>query len=73
MLDVDKYGETLDEIGYSDVLLRFLTDDERRLLAQIVAQVDPQRPTRQPAALERAGRILYSAQRRAEMRHPGFE
>jgi hypothetical protein len=73
MLDVDKYGETLDEIGYSDVLLRFLNEDERRLLARIVAQVDPRQPTRQSAALERAGRIVYSAHRRAEMRHPGFE
>jgi hypothetical protein len=73
MLDVDKYGETLDEIGYSDVLMRFLTDEERRLLTQIVSRVDQRRPANRSTELERAGRIIYSAHRRADMRHPGFE
>lgn len=73
MLDVDKYGETLEEIGYSDVLLRFMTNDERRQLARIVSLVAQHRPANQPDQLAHAGRIVYSAHRRAEMRHPGFE
>lgn len=72
MLDTDKYGDRLDEIGFSPVLLRFLTDHERGLLERIVSRYgrgagDASRD------LEQAGRLIYSAHRRAEMRHPGFE
>lgn len=73
MLDVDRYGDTLDEIGYSDVLLRFLTDDERGMLERIVAQAHRQPPASRSAQLAQAGRIVYSAHLRADMGHPGFE
>jgi hypothetical protein len=73
MLDVERYGETLDEIGYSDVLLRFLTDDERSMLEQIVARADRQPPAHRSAQLKQAGRIVYNAHLRADMGHPGFE
>jgi hypothetical protein len=72
MLDVDKFGDALDEMGFSPVLLRFLTDHERGLLETLVARYGHQawNPSRD---LEQAGRLMYSAHRRAEMRHPGFE
>jgi hypothetical protein len=72
MLDVNKLDETLDEIGFSPMLLRFLTDHERGQLERIVTRYgrsvwDSSRD------LDAAGRLMYSAHCRAEMRHPGFE
>jgi len=72
MLDANKLDETLDEIGFSPMLVRFLTDHERRLLESIVTRYgrsgwDPSRD------LARTGQLMYSAHCRAEMRHPGFE
>jgi hypothetical protein len=70
MLDVNKYGETLGELGFSSLMLRFLTDQERGQLAQIVTRQSGRSSARD---VEHAGRLIYSACRRAEMRHPGFE
>ncbi len=65
MLDSGQLGARLGAIGCSEVLLRFLTDDELGELHEIVRD--------RPQELERAGRIIWMARRRADMRHPGFE
>jgi hypothetical protein len=71
MLDVGKCTQ-LGAIGFSEVLLRFLTDDELDQLEKIVTRVGIRSPGTS-VELERAGQIIWTAQRRAEMRHPGFE
>jgi hypothetical protein len=51
-----------------ETLVRFLTEDELGELERIAS-----RSMNRPQELERAGRIVWMARRRAEMRHPGFE
>ena len=70
MLNIDNATRRLEAIGCSDVLLRFLTDDERAQLEKLARRFGT---AADETELERAGQIIWAAQRRAEMRHPGFE
>lgn len=72
MLEIGKYSAQLRAIGFPETLLGFLTDDERDQLARIAAGVDRRSSGRQEE-LDRAGKIIWVARSRAEMRHPGFE
>jgi hypothetical protein len=72
MLETSKYTARLTELGFSEALLRFLTDDERDQLERIVSRFDARTSGRREE-LERAGKIIWSARSRAEMRHPGYE
>jgi hypothetical protein len=72
MLDLETFVERLDEFGFSQALLDFLTDEERVRLERIVIRFDRHvsNPTQD---IEAIGAIIWAAQRRAAMRHPGFE
>ncbi len=72
MLEIDKYTAQLRALGFSEALLRFLTDDELGQLERIVTRID-MRSSGGPDELERAGRMIWAARSRAEMRHPGYE
>ncbi len=71
MLDSGKCNQ-LGEIGFSEVLLPFLTDEEADHLDRIVTRSGIRRSA-SSAELERAGRIIWAARRRADMRHPGVD
>ena len=72
MLEIGKYTAELRDLGFSEALLRFLTDDERDQLERIVARFNA-RSSGRPEELARAGKIIWTARSRAEMRHPGYE
>jgi len=72
MLEIGECTAKFGAIGFSEVLLPFLTDDECDELETIATRFDM--PSAAAAdGLELAGRIIGTALRRAEMRHPGFE
>ena len=72
MLEIGKFTAQLRAIGFPEALLGFLTDDERDQLERIVTKFDI-RSSGRPEELDRAGKIIWIARSRAEMRHPGHE
>jgi len=59
--------------GPADVLLRFVTDDERGELERLAATLGRAEPPNEAPQLERAREIMRIAYRRTVMGHPGVE